>query len=548
VGTVRGERKAVITHLIGGGPGNRIPECKHATAEAKELARDLRRGDGPDKIPSNASAAMKLKRKALPYDVEEDADPSKKHKTGDGNSQLKLRVFKSVDAPFSPAEARALRAKALRVTVDCNLPFRVWDNIEFLEFLSDLRKDAPRIMPSAKVMSGPLLKKTADHVKKDMVKASTDGWKSRTKDALNAVCVNVDYKVHTLELIDATSMDKTGEAQCKLFENMIDKVEDDYACQVFYLVTDADGGSSKGRKLLVVSRPHIIAPDCWGHQGQLMLGDYFRVYELAAETAQSATELIGWINNHSKVRKIFDAAQAEVSREKPGGIPVVLSYLVANITRWTTHVVAFIRFIGLRESLMLAVLRSRAKIIDAQVGAAKSTEKDRLEAEAGRMCDLITDAMFWNRLELVVGDLEAICYGININQKDSARADQVLLMIAGIYLQFEAHPEPEVRVKMLERLEKRWNNADQPLFLLALILNPFEGLSRFGPHAGLDHLTCHSIFVKFYRRVTNRPDNADTPATRQVKEKQICRLFLQYLAGTHKFSSWRDMRELFEDV
>lgn len=226
-----------------------------------------------------------------------------------------------------------------------------------------------------------------------------------------------------------------------------------------------------------------------------MLGDYFKVHKTAAETSEEATALISWINNHSKVRKLFDNAQAEVSRNKPGGGSKVLAYLVANMTRWTTHVVAFIRLIDLKQSLQLAVLSSREKIVAAQVGAATSTEKTRLEAEATNMANRIMDSMFWSNLENVVGDLEAICYGININQKDSARADQVLLMIAGIYLQFEAHPEPLVRIKMRERLEKRWNDADQPVYLVALMLNPFEGLSRFGPHAGLDSITCHSIVI-----------------------------------------------------
>ncbi|KAE9386040.1 hypothetical protein BT96DRAFT_748139, partial [Gymnopus androsaceus JB14] len=75
--------------------------------------------------------------------------------------------------------------------------------------------------------------------------------------------------------------------------------------------------------------------------------------------------------------------------------------------------------------------------------------------------------------------IEPICFGTNISQKDSARADQVLLTIAGIYLHFVGHPELELSGEMVQRIEKRWKDCDQALFITALVLNNFEGLSAF---------------------------------------------------------------------
>jgi len=63
----------------------------------------------------------------------------------------------------------------------------------------------------------------------------------------------------------------------------------------------------------------------------LVLGDYFGVYPFPAEIAELATDLIGWINNHGKVRKMFNAAQEQISVDRTGK-PVVLAYLPANIT------------------------------------------------------------------------------------------------------------------------------------------------------------------------------------------------------------------------
>jgi hypothetical protein len=153
------------------------------------------------------------------------------------------------------------------------------------------------------------------------------------------------------------------------------------------------------------------------------------------------------------------------------------------------------RLFRVEESLVLGVMQSRGAIIKAQVGRATGAEKAEFTAEANMFCDLIMDKTFWSCLESLIGDIEPICYGTNINQKDSTRADQVLLSLAGMFLRMVDHPEPDVAAGMTKRLEKRWKDCDQPLFLLALILNPFEQLSCFGPKAALNHFNCLDLVV-----------------------------------------------------
>ncbi|KAJ6570760.1 hypothetical protein B0H10DRAFT_1928086 [Mycena sp. CBHHK59/15] len=276
---------------------------------------------------------------------------------------------------------------------------------------------------------------------------------------------------------------------------MIDRVEAKYKCYIIFFTTDADGGSKKGHELLGKQRPWLFVPSCWAHQFQLILRDYFKVYPYGVEIGEKATSLIAWINNHGKVRKIFDAVQEQLSKDRLERV-VVLAYVVANLTRWTTHCIAFLRLLFLREYLQFAVLQSRGAIIAAQVGAAKSTEAERLKEEAIYFCDLISDAEFWSGLTSVVEDIEPICYRTNINQKDSTRADQVLLTLAGLYLHYVDHPEPEISGGLVARLEKRWKDCDQPLFLVALILNPFEGLYCFGPDAKFDHFKASSLVTQ----------------------------------------------------
>jgi hypothetical protein len=191
----------------------------------------------------------------------------------------------------------------------------------------------------------------------------------------------------------------------------------------------------------------------------------------------------------------MDKSQATISQDRLHRVQI-LAYLIANLTRWTTHCTAFIRLLAVKTALRLAVMQSRASIIAAEVGAATGAKERELAADAEYWCEVIDDSMFWEGLEHVVGDLEPICYATNIGQRDSTRADAMLLSLVGIFLHFSEHPIKAVATAMSKRIEKRWKDCDQPLFLLCLVLNPFEILSRFGEKAGLNRFKWKDMLLQ----------------------------------------------------
>ena len=223
---------------------------------------------------------------------------------------------------------------------------------------------------------------------------------------------------------------------------------------------------------------------------QLTLGDYFKESPEATKTAEQATDLLGWLLNHQRVRSIFDDAQALRNNGK------VLVYLVANLTRWTTHYTAFRRLLDLKTPIRHAVVLSRDDIVAAQVGVEHNAGKRlKLTNTANTQCDVIESAEFWNSLQMLVDDIEPICYGTNINQSDKTRPDQVLLTLAGIFLHFNRHADRSVAAGMQKRLEKRWKALDQPMFIFALILNPYERLDRFGDKAGVNIFSLNTLLM-----------------------------------------------------
>ena len=73
-------------------------------------------------------------------------------------------------------------------------------------------------------------------------------------------------------------------------------------------------------------------------------------------------------------------------------------------------------------------------------------------------------------------------------QVDDTRPDQVILLLAEVFLHFVKHANTRIRAGMTKRIEKRWLALDQAMFVFALVLNPYEMLSRFGDKATLTSL------------------------------------------------------------
>ncbi|KAF7341516.1 DUF659 domain-containing protein [Mycena venus] len=513
VKSVLGVKDSMIAHLIG--------KLSGKVAAAKDAATD-----GDDESDSGAPLKKRKRMRAVEKSFK----------------QSELKVFKGIDIPFSDAQSKIIKTQFLRATISANLPFRWVINAEVVKLFLMFRSAATTVMPDRFALSGRLLneesKRIADNVnailKGRYVLLSTDGWKDNHKKSLTGVDACLDGKSHLIDVIESSGKPKDGESMCQAFFGMIDKAEAEYGCIVVGLCCDNDGGSHKGRDLMVERRPWLFGPPCCGHQGQLILVDYFKVNEDGAQTAEDTTDVLGWIVSHERVRAIFDGVQID----KTGA---ARSYLVANITRWTTHSIAFHRLMRLKAPL----------------GAEKNKKAvKKMTDTASRFCDLLDDPAFWKNLQMVSEDIEPICYMTNINQSDHTRADQVLLGFAGVYLHFKRHSKPHISKGMTARIEKRWAALDQPMFVFCLILNPYERLERFGPRAGADAFTLSMALVELYRRVKSRPppgilseeEEIELQNNKKQKEAQVSKSFLQYLASTGPFASWVKTRKNFESV
>ncbi|KAJ6619396.1 hypothetical protein B0H10DRAFT_2026511 [Mycena sp. CBHHK59/15] len=505
-GTCNGVLPSMAAHILG--YRGKAP-CPHSSADGVAEAQKVQAEIADRKKDSAGNGKRSWDSvgdsdEAQAGSTQTTAPPPPAKRSRSGQSQSHLHIVAANDLPYQPHEISGIQKQVCRAIISSNAVYRLFENEAMCNLFDMIRGGTSDILASGKSASGGLLGMCAKDAEAELksifkgreVGASTDGWKAQKRNLINGVCGNVDFKAYPLQLVDATACAKDGPGMCKQFCEIIDFIEKEYNCTVIYF------------------QQHI-------------LGDYFKSWDYAQHIAEKATTVIGWINLHSKVRVIFDDAQKEL------GAAVALAYLVA----WTTHFIAFMRLLQLQTPLQKAVAWKRDQIVKAQVGAAKSTEKQRLEEDATHHCDIIDDATFWNGLEQVVGDIEVICLATNLNQKDSTRADQVLLSLAGVFLCFFEHPkEEEVKKAMTTRIEKWWGNCDQLLFILALVLNPWEQLSCFGEGANLDHFLSMDFAMQMYRRLGLRPGSKHSVDG----EKKVDKAMGDYLAGIGCFRAWYD--------
>ena len=163
--------------------------------------------------------------------------------------------------------------------------------------------------------------------------------------------------------------------------------EEEWSVVVVAFTTDASGESRKARKLLVTRHfPHLLGPDCYAHQVNLIVGDYMKCQAPMLLYGEKATELITWLWSKTYVLALLQVIQINNHINPPpfGDLSVIL--------QWTAHYLAYTCLLELRPSLLQLVERN-----DREPNPANKplTHDPRGRAKAQSMIDLIRDEGFW---------------------------------------------------------------------------------------------------------------------------------------------------------
>jgi hypothetical protein len=402
-------------------------------------------------------------------------------------------VVQSVE--WTSAHQACFESRIACITASCGFPFLWVENIEWLDFLDNFlpaaapisrRVLANRLIPAEIEKYHAAAKENAQGLEGTL---QCDGWTGANFHHFLAFMLTTSKRdVHTVRVYDTSTERKMALELLKKIREVKEHVETDWGIILVAVTSDASGESSRARRDLVKEFPSILGPDCYAHQINRVVYDYFAQpsTSILLGYADTATELITWLRSKTFVLGLIRAIQERNVSAK------MLAVIRAVLTRWTAHYLAFKRLLELRWVLE-QMLRDDRGALESQIIIGTSDAK----AKARKMFSIIDDSAFWHNLLRLKKQLEPLALAANITQLSNVRLDQVLIIFGLLYKEYQAllaeDNSFETRYlvqRIIDSIEKRWAKSEQEAFIAALFLNP---VYKLGPFADVDFTTLAGI-------------------------------------------------------
>ncbi|KAG5640226.1 hypothetical protein DXG03_009768, partial [Asterophora parasitica] len=243
---------------------------------------------------------------------------------------------------------------------------------------------------------------------------------------------------YLLNIADISAVHKTAENLLKIVLDEIKYVTEVLQVIIVAWCTDASSKSLKMQWLLWVQMPWIITLDCWCHQINLIVGNIFKVKGIFVKCIEDAIKVIKWFNNHSRALRMLNDIQQQKFLK-------VLCLILPILMHWTSHYLAICK---------------------------KADAKKKAQEVIG----ILEGYNFWGNLKWVKNHLEPLAIAANITQSDNAHLDTVVLTLINLYQIYSdatCNFDETIAQAVLVSLKKCWAKADQPIFIVVLILNPY---------------------------------------------------------------------------
>ncbi|KAI0801429.1 ribonuclease H-like domain-containing protein [Fomes fomentarius] len=245
-------------------------------------------------------------------------------------------------------------------------------------------------------------------------------------------------------------------------------IEDEWLAVTVAVTTDCGGEARAARSLLIKQRPSLVGPDCYAHQIELVVHDYFKADTDIFVWTKQADEVICWLRS----RNYLLALLLDIQKQLPGNHGPPKTVIRGVLTRWMSYYLAYRRLLELQPVLLMLANDSRIYLS----GSADSHEKTRT------MIPILRNGLLWHNVARIKMHLEPLAIAANISQSSSHRPDQVVITFAFLFKYFKGlTPQEDLPIctAVTKSLEKRWSKADQDVFIAAVILNPYLKLRPF---------------------------------------------------------------------
>ncbi|GES91525.1 ribonuclease H-like domain-containing protein [Rhizophagus clarus] len=356
----------------------------------------------------------------------------------------------------------------LRMSVANGFSFQWIDHpatLELFEFLN-----SHLILPNRKALSNRILTRETENVNtlrndklindKVGVVLAFDGW----KNILNQHIFGSLFILSSGEILiwDASDISSERERLIEIIPKITGLIQETkrLGIKLNAIVSDSAPAYAAAWRRLRLEYAEIVFLPCFAHQCQLAIGDIFKESPILKTASSKAIKIASYFKNANN--SYFIGKLRDIQNEL---YDKYYSIVIPGETRWNSHYFCFKSLIRSKQALRNLAIRYERPQIDI---------------------------------------LLPYCGVLNKLQCDKARLYEVLHAL-GYFCQFwKQFPDSDLGNQMIDRLEKRWSQWEQPLFLLSFALHPkYQDAFKFWGYVEGDYKELAAVALKIFGMCVN---------------------------------------------
>ncbi|CAB4414414.1 unnamed protein product [Rhizophagus irregularis] len=335
-------------------------------------------------------------------------------------------------------------------------------------------------LPDRKQLTGPILDqaiKSIEQLCKEKlnqvheqagITLSFDGWKNIVNQELLGIMIILPSG-ETLIWKAVDISDQRGRAI-----DVIPKIEEilndlkEQSIKVAALVSDSAAAYASARRQLRLKYPQYVFLPCFAHQCNLAVGEIFKESSILKNASTNAVKLVNYFNHPNNV--YFIGKLQNIQRELYSKYYAIIR---PGDTRWNSYYKCYLSLIRTKQALRNLVTHYEPP----EKTSSRSTEL-YLSTD---ICQIIMGDLFWSRISQLATLMKPYCRALDKLQIDKARLHDVALSFEYFIKFWEQNTDRFLSEGIISRLEKCWNDWEQPILLLSLVLHPKYRLDKFNP-------------------------------------------------------------------
>ncbi|PKY61299.1 hypothetical protein RhiirA4_449822 [Rhizophagus irregularis] len=254
------------------------------------------------------------------------------------------------------------------------------------------------------------------------------------------------------------------------------------------VVTDSVGAYAASRRKLRISNRKITFLPCFAHQLNLCIGEVFKESTDLKVSMNHAIKLATYFRNANN--KFFIAKLRDQQKITYGKY---YTLAVPGETRWNSYYEVCTSVLRIQQALQIFAINYKPSLNQTR---RKTGETPTISRE---IFEIIDSTTFWTNINTIVEILYPYCKFLNILQQDKARLFQVIHSLVYLAQFWNNYEDTQLSAKILFRLEKRWNDWEQPLLLLSCLLHPEYRMRQFKDNVNINYTTFGRWLVYYYQ-------------------------------------------------